>query len=334
MRRVRAQVESLAQVNVPVLILGESGSGKHTTARMIHRLSIRSGFRFCQVNCGSLPANLLEQELFGGPATGLNSLEPLKPGRLEVCQQGTVLLDQVSEMAASLQAGMVQVLREKRFVRNGQVQDADVRILASIDCGSDLSLPERMMHEDLFYLLSAFTIYVPPLRQRKMEIPILLGHFMNRLSRHYGIAPRNFSPRVLAGCEAYSWPGNLRELEDFVKRYLMLGDDSLSPGEMGEESGTATRGLGGVKSGQAGGAGDSTSGTASLKSLVKSVKDEAERNAIAGALDKTHWNRKAAARLLRISYRALLYKIQEYHMSPPGGTVVTINRTKLNGPES
>jgi len=329
MRRVRAQVESLAQVNVPVLILGESGSGKHTTARMIHRLSIRSGFRFCQVNCASLPGNLLEQELFGSPSTGSHSFEPPKPGRLEVCRQGTVLLDQVSEMAASLQAGIVEVLREKRFVRNGQVQDADVRILASIDCGSDLSLPERMMHEDLFYLLSAFTIYVPPLRQRKMEIPMLLGHFMNRLSRHYGVAARNFSPRMLERCEAYSWPGNLRELEDFAKRYLMLGDDSLSPREV-EESGTSRGG----RSGQSGGAGDSAFGTASLKSLVKSVKDEAERNAIAGALDRTHWNRKAAARLLRISYRALLYKIQEYHMSPPGGAVVTINRTKLNGPES
>jgi two-component system response regulator AtoC len=331
MRRVRAQVESLAQVNVPVLILGERGSGKHTTARMIHRLSIRSGFRFFQMNCASLPGNLLEQELFGGPTSGVHSFEPPKPGRLELCQQGTVLLDQVSEMAASLQAGIAQLLREKRFVRNGHVQDVDVRILASIDCGSDLSLPEGMMHEDLFYLLSAFTIYVPPLRQRKMEIPILLSHFMTRLARHYGMAARNFSPRVLEGCEGYSWPGNLPELEDFAKRYLMLGDDSLPPGEMAAEE-NATRGPGGGSSRQAGGAVDSAS--TSLKSLVKSVKDEAERNAIAGALDKTHWNRKAAARLLRISYRALLYKIQEYRMSPPGGTVVTINRTKVNGPES
>jgi two-component system, NtrC family, response regulator AtoC len=162
---------------------------------------------------------------------------------------------------------------------------------------------------------------------------------MSRLSRHYGIAPRNFSSRVLEGCERHSWPGNLRELEDFVKRYLMLGDDSLAPGQrLNEETVVSARGLdaqAGAHSLQANGSTESSAHTASLKSLVKSVKDEAERSAIAGALDKTHWNRKAAARLLRISYRALLYKIQEYRMSPPGQSFETIHRgTKLDGPEN
>ena len=339
MRRVRTQVESLAQVNVPVLILGERGSGKHTTARLIHKLSIRSGFRFYQLNCAALPGNLLEHELFGGP-NGVHSFNAPRTGRLEICQRGTMLLDQASEMPMSVQARVAQVLRDKRFVRNGETLEVDVRILASVDCESDLSLPERTMHEDLFYQLSAFTIYVPPLRQRKVEIPILLGHLMTRLSRHYGVAPRNFSSRVLDGCERYSWPGNLRELEDFVKRYLMLGDDSLAPGErVTEETVVPPRNLGmqdGARQSEpSNGGNNATVHTASLKSLVKSVKDEAERSAIAGALDKTHWNRKAAARLLRISYRALLYKIQEYRMSPPGHALEALNRgTKLDGPEN
>jgi two-component system, NtrC family, response regulator AtoC len=169
--------------------------------------------------------------------------------------------------------------------------------------------------------LSAFTVHVPALRQRKEEIPLLMGHFMNRLARRYNLPTRIFSARTLEVCRRHSWPGNLRELEKFVKRYLVMGDEgtgvgaldpngempvsnsqmSLAPGTLGLMFDTA----------------EPQPGISDLKSLVQSVKGETERNAIGSALEQAHWNRKAAAKLLKVSYRTLLYKIEQYHMSPP-----------------
>jgi two-component system, NtrC family, response regulator AtoC len=322
MRKLRAQAELLAQANVPVLILGESGSGKDTAARLIHKLSVRSGFKFLKVNCAALPGDLLETELFGyerGESTG--SVRS-KPGKLELCEKGTVLLDEIAEMPTSVQSKLLQVLQNKQFFRpgSGATVDVDVRILAATSANIDRALSEKKLREDLYYRLSAFTVQAPPLRQRKDELPLLLRHFMHHLAKHYGLPPRTFSPSVLDACHAYSWPGNLRELEEFVKRYLMMGDKELifatpktehapsngNPAGMSEPAGEAFA---------AGENGERSSNLNSLKSLVQSVRCEAERNAIATALEKTGWNRKAAARLLKVSYRTLLYKIEQYHMS-------------------
>ena len=169
----------------------------------------------------------------------------------------------------------------------------------------------------------------PPLRQRKEELPLLLRHFMHHLAKHYGLPPRTFSPVVLDACQAYSWPGNLRELEEFVKRYLMMGDKELTfatPSEHGNGKGNGNgngnghHNLSSISESGSGGLDamegrERASDLNSLKSLVQSVKCEAERNAISTALEKTGWNRKAAARLLRVSYRTLLYKIEQYHMT-------------------
>jgi two-component system, NtrC family, response regulator AtoC len=171
----------------------------------------------------------------------------------------------------------------------------------------------------LYYRLSGFTVHVPPLRQRREEIPLLLGYFMNRLARHYALPARTFSPAVLSACQFYSWPGNLTELESFVKRYLVAGDESEAIRELDQQE-AATEFVPAtvpVEENTSNGASDDAS--SSLKSLVQSVKGEAERNAISTALEATRWNRKAAARLLRVSYRTLLYKIQQYRMSPPPG---------------
>jgi len=160
---------------------------------------------------------------------------------------------------------------------------------------------------------------VPPLRQRRDEIPLLLGHFMNQLARHYGLHPQTISPTMADACQSYSWPGNLRELENFVKRYLVMGDEELALGELERNSEAAAEPVYPETSSWPAGPAESAEleeGIFGLKSLVQSVKGEAERNAITAALGKTHWNRKAAARLLQISYRTLLYKIEQYHMSP------------------
>jgi len=327
MRKLRAQAELLAQANVPVLILGENGSGKDTAARLIHKLSVRSGFKFLKVNCAALPGDLLETELFGYERSDSAGSMRSKPGKLELCEKGTVLLDEITEMPTSVQSKVLQVLQKKQFFRpgSGAAVDVDVRILGATSADIERALSEKKLREDLYYRLSAFTVQAPPLRQRKDEIPILLRHFMHHLAKHYGLPPRTFSPAVLDACHAYSWPGNLRELEEFVKRYLVMGDKELvfATAKSDHKPGNGKPGNGHAmetseparKAHDDDGNGEGSATPNSLKSLVQSVRCEAERSAIATALEKTGWNRKAAARLLRVSYRTLLYKIEQYHMS-------------------
>jgi DNA-binding NtrC family response regulator len=324
MQKLRAQAELLAQADVPVLILGESGSGKDTAAHLIQALSVRSGCKFLKVNCAALPQNLLENELFGADLGSSTSGPRTKCGKLEACQNGTVLLDEISEMPNALQSKLLRALQEKRFVRPGSDAEigVDVRILAATSTNIERAVSEKKLREDLYYRLSAFTLHVPPLRQRQEEIPLLLHHLMHQLAKRYGMAPRTFAPAVVEACQSYAWPGNVKELENFVKRYLVLGQseinaERLSPEEF-LESGSESFWRGSAPdTDPIGNAHEETSG--SLKSLVHTVKLEAERNAIAAALEKTGWNRKAAARLLKVSYRTILYKIEQYHMKAPEG---------------
>jgi DNA-binding NtrC family response regulator len=316
MRRLRAQAELLAQVNAPVLISGENGSGKELVARLIHKLSIRSGFRFITINCSAMPGDMLESELFGVMRNG----RP-KASTLEVCQRGTLFLDQITEIPMSLQTKLLHILRGGHFVVGGDTQiEVDVRILAAMEIDIEQAITGRKLREDLYYRLSAFTVHVPALRQRKEEIPLLLGCFMNRLSRRYRVPVRKFSTAALDACQRHSWPGNLRELERFVKNYLVLGE-GMPPSGTSDRDGDiafwrAYLSQAQEQSGLMNEATEPQSGISGLKSLVQSVKEEVERNVIASALDQTDWNRKVAARLLKVSYRTLLYKIEQYHMSP------------------
>lgn len=323
MRKLRTQAEMLAQVNVPLLIVGERGSGKETVARFIHKLSVRSAFPFMKVNCAALPGDMLEKELFGYERNAFGGAARTKPGKLGQCDKGTIFLEEFAEMPGNLQARLLQVLQEKQSLRSGSESGAkpDVRIFAATNVDVDQALAEGKLREDLYYRLSGFSVHVPAVRERREEIPLLLGYFMNRLARHYALPPRNFSPAVLSACQFYSWPGNLAEVESFVKRYLASGDELQSIRELDIKRDpkpapvfpSATR----AEESNGGGNGHTEEHDSSLKSLVQSVKGEAERSAISTALETTHWNRKAAARLLRVSYRTLLYKIQQYHMTPP-----------------
>lgn len=324
MQKLRAQAELLAQSDVPVLILGENGSGKDTVVRLIHKLSIRSGFKLRKVNCAAMPPDMLEAELFVNarpPSAGtrLNS-----PGTFEVGEKGTLFLDEITEMPDGMQSKLLQGLKNNEFPGPGTIGaiPADVRILAASSANIDRALAEKKLREDLYYRLSAFTVHVPPLRQRKDEIPILLRYSMHQLARHYGLPPREFSSVVLDACQHYSWPGNLKELESFVKRSLVAGDTEFTFNDLPSNlRGSTGPGYVASVSNQitphpdARDAEQQHSGSKSLKSLVQNVKWEAERNAIATALQQTGWNRKAASRLLQISYRNLLYKIDQYHMS-------------------
>jgi two-component system, NtrC family, response regulator AtoC len=341
MRKLRAQVELLAEIDAPVLILGESGSGKETAARLIHQLSIRSGFGFARVNCAALPSDLLETELFGSERNG-RELPQSKPGKLELCEKGTILLDEITEMPMTLQAKLVQVLQAKQFARpgSGTVVPVDVRILTSSTTNVEPAISENKIREDLYYHLSSYIIRVPALRERREEVPLLLHYFMRHVANHYALSPRTFSMAVSEACQAHSWPGNLRELETFVKRYLLAGGKELAfageaepkrepekatltfPHAVSQPASAASRHYVGL------------SGSDSLKSLVQTVKLEAEKNAIAAALERTGWNRKAAARMLKVSYRTLLYKIEQYQMRSPDSSLTSGSagiRTNGNG---
>jgi len=337
MQQLRAQAELLAQAHVPVLILGEPGSGKGTIARLIHERSVYSGFKFLRVNCAEMPADLLEIELFGRE-NGCNGSSK-GSGKLEVGQKGTVLLDEITEMPIALQSRILKVLQENRFSRSRDAKpvEVEVRILAASSDKLDRALAEKRLHADLYYRLSAFTVNVPPLRQRKEEIKLLLRYSMHKLAKYYGLPPREFTQFALDACQNYSWPGNLKELETFVKRYLIAGDEelTLSGLEAGSrmispESHRPLANLALARREEEVDAGEGGSLPKSLKSMIQSVRWETERNAIAAALEKTGWNRKAAARLLGVSYRTILYKIEQYHMSASESYLSSLSGARLN----
>jgi DNA-binding NtrC family response regulator len=324
-RRLRKQAELLSQTDAPVLITGEPGSGKTTVARLIHSLSIRSSFPFMRVKCAVLTSDLLENELFGYEHASTSGRPESTLGKFEQCLRGSILLDEFDAMPFGVQQRLLKLLETGEFLRSGGQNPirADVRIIAAT-CGDlELAATDKRVQQDLFYRLSIFELRVPPLRERQEEIPLLFGHLMNRLARRYGVPAPRFSSVLLDACQQYAWPGNLRELENFAKRFLAHGneDDALhelqsSPhyvfvkGDNGNGSANGVHASGLPASEE----------KSSLKLLVRNAKGETERSAIAQALEQTRWNRKAAARLLNISYRALLYKIQEYNMSPPGGS--------------
>jgi DNA-binding NtrC family response regulator len=307
MRKIRSQAALVANVDIPVLLLGESGTGKEVVARLIHKLSPRAHRTFLKVNCAAVPADLLESELFGYEAGAFTGANHAKPGKFELCNKGTILLDEIGEMPPGLQAKLLHVLQDQQFSRLGSrsVIKVDVRILAATNINIPEALANKLLREDLYYRLNAFTLQIPPLRERKEEIPILLKHFMSRMSEEYARAPLPLSQTMLQACLDHSWPGNLRELNNFIKRYLVLGDEKLAITELQPRN----DGGGAQFDGTASHAGESGGG---LKSLARTAKDEAEASAITKALEETNWNRKQAAALLQISYKALLYKIRQY----------------------
>ena len=327
MRKLRAQIESLAETDKPVLISGETGSGKKTVARLIHQLSVRSGFRFATVNCASLPSDLLETELFGCEQKG-NGVPQLMMGKLELCDKGTILLDEITEMSLGLQGKLVEVMQTKRFLRpgSGTSVPVNVRILTASAHSLEPAISDNKLREDLLYRLSTYTIHVPPLRERRDEVPLLLHYFMRQLSKQYALSPRAFSHVVLEACQAHPWPGNLREMESFVKRLLVGGGKELPFAGASKSESPREKHSSGVHrnfSESRTEAHNDTSSSDSLKSLVQNVKLEAEKNAIAAALERTGWNRKAAARLLKVSYRTLLYKIEQYQMRSPDASLLS-----------
>jgi two-component system, NtrC family, response regulator AtoC len=320
MKQIRAQVALIAKVDVPVLLLGESGVGKEILARLIHKMSIRAHRAMIKVNCAALPADLLESELFGyepGAFTGANKS---KPGKFEMAHKGTILLDEIGEMSAPLQAKLLHVLQDGQFSRLGGRANikVDARILAATNIDVQRAIAERKLREDLYYRLNAFTITIPPLRERRQEIPLLLTCFMNNVAQRFGKNPLSISDRMVQECLRYHWPGNLRELSNFVKRYLVLEQEDLVIQELQAKAQAPGRE---EREGLA-----SSAAPGGLKALVRNLKDDAEAKEILRALEDANWNRKMAAAQLHISYKALLYKIKQHGLAPASAREAPMSR--------
>ncbi len=307
MQEVRNQVCQVAGVDVPVLLLGESGTGKEVVARLIHKLSHRAGRTFTKVNCAALPAELLESELFGYEAGAFTGAQHAKPGRFEICHKGTLLLDEIAEMPIPPQAKLLHVLQDGEFSRLGGTTTArvDVRIIAATNVDIHHAIEARRFRADLLYRLNAFTIRVPPLRERKEDMPVLRDHFIETWSVRYGRPGLPVSAKLLDACTRYSWPGNVRELENFAKLYLVLGDEDKVLARLGST-------VAGVELAKETYRLHSQGPCSDLKSMMRDLKQEAEREVIARVLEQANGCRKETARILNISLRALHYKIRQY----------------------
>jgi two-component system response regulator AtoC len=309
MQPIRDLVSKVAATNTTVLLRGESGVGKEIVARAIHKASPRAGKQFLKVNCAALPGELLESELFGHEKGAFTGAYRQKPGKFEAADEGTLLLDEIGEIPLRLQAKLLHVLQDGEFSRVGgeKIIGTDVRLIAATNRDLEASMRAHQFREDLYYRLNVIEIRIPPLRERRDEIPVLLDHFLRKFNAQYGRSVDVPTETVRAFLE-YHWPGNVRELENAVKRIVVLG--SARPvhveivGNLSSAARPAARINGSLLEGR-----PSADTPISLKDIARQAARDAERVAIKEVLDRVHWNRAKAARLLQISYKALLYKI-------------------------
>jgi two-component system, NtrC family, response regulator AtoC len=307
MREIESQCALVARTEIPVLILGESGTGKEIAAMFIHKMSSRSHNGFLKVNCAAMPLDLLESELFGYEQGAFTGAIKAKPGKFEICNHGTIFLDEIGEMPATLQAKLLQVLQDGSFSRLGGRTSikVDVRVIAATNINIKAAIAQKHFREDLYYRLNGFGFCIPPLRERRDEIPILAKYFMRKSSARYGRHPLTISAPMMQALVNHSWPGNLRELENTIKRYLVLEDERAIINEL-----TPMQNVDAISF-----SADDPASKCGLKRLVRGVKGNAESAVIAQTLEDNGWNRKAAASELQISYKALLYKIKQYNIA-------------------
>jgi two-component system response regulator AtoC len=308
MQPIRDLISKVASTNTTVLLRGESGTGKEVLARALHKASPRAGKQFLKVNCAALPGELLESELFGHEKGAFTGAYRQKPGKFEAAHQGTLLLDEIGEMPLRLQAKLLHVLQDGEFSRVGgeKIIDTDVRLIAATNRDLEASMRAHQFREDLYYRLNVIEIRIPPLRERREEIPGLVDFFLKKFNVQYGRAV-DIPPDTMRVFVDYHWPGNIRELENGVKRVVVLGTARPVHTEL---LGSISRGPRVSAPGApATAAVVSPDAPISLKEIARQAARDAERVAIKEVLDRVHWNRAKAARLLQISYKALLYKI-------------------------
>ena len=312
--KIKTIIDDVARTDVSVLIKGESGTGKELVAKAIHLNSQRREKPFIKVNCAAIPQGLLESELFGferGAFTG-DCLK--KPGKFELANEGTILFNDIGEMDVSVQAKLLQVLQDGEFSRLGGSGTliVNTRIISTTQDHLADAMLNGLFRRDLFYRVNVISITLPPLRDRKEQIIPFSQYFYKFYQAKYG---RNLPPlsfKTLSTLKACDWPGNIRELEDIMKRIVLLGEEGINLNDLTLEK-RENQVSSEISSNFDASALEETD-TFNLKEVGKKAAERAEKELIQSALRKTHWNRKKTARLLRVSYKALLNKIQKYHL--------------------
>jgi len=300
MREIFSQIKRIADLKTTALILGESGTGKELVARAIHRCGNRAQGPFVAVNCGAIPENLLESELFGHVRGAFTDASGDKAGLFEQADTGTLFLDEIGEMPLALQVKLLRVLQEEEIRRVGAAasRKVNVRVVSATSRDLEADVRSGRFREDLYFRLNVFSISLPPLRERIEDIPLLAEHFIAKYATGDGAAPAGIAPDAMRLLAAYDWPGNIRELENVIERATILCDgvitaECLPPGVRG-------------------GVGASPARLTDEDLSIKKAEDALERDLIRKALIKTGGNRTKAAIILEISHRSLLYKLKEF----------------------
>jgi two-component system, NtrC family, response regulator AtoC len=298
---VRDRLMKLAGANVPVLIQGESGTGKDIIARMVHANSPWRSGPWVKVNCPAIPGTLLESELFGYEKGAFTGAYGVKPGRVEMAHRGTLFLDEISELDMSLQSKLLQLLQDGQFCRIGAQEDkkVEVRVVCATNRKLEHEIENGTFRSDLFYRINVVNLHLPPLRERAGDIPDLVAYFLEYHNRKYNCRAKPLSGEMMAVLRKYHWPGNIRELENLVKRYVILGNEDVISADLAPRTPDFFN------------TDIPLDGQISLKKVTRQAVRELERKIILKVLQNHHWNRKQAARALSISYRALLYKIRD-----------------------
>jgi two-component system response regulator AtoC len=316
MQRIREVIDQISDTDVTVLIQGESGTGKEVVARSVHSVSIRAKGPFVKVNCAALPDDLLESELFGYEKGAFTGAHGRKAGKFELAHQGTIFLDEIGEMSAGLQGKLLHVLQDGTYARLGGNEEitVDARVVCATNRPVLEMVAQKTFREDLYFRLNVVSIEIPPLRERRDEVVELTRRFMLRYSAAYGKPLRSPSEKLLRLFASHPFPGNVRELENLVKRIVVLeSEDSIL-------SDLATRAEGD-------GRGrdalqllleeiEETAGDVPLREVGRRVSRQAEHDMIERVLEQTSWNRKQAAKLLNVSYKTLLQKIRDCRLEP------------------
>src|SRR5207253_8473014 len=301
MRTVRERLDKVAGANVPVLIHGESGTGKDIIARMIHSQSPWKTGPFVKVNCPAIPGTLLESELFGYEKGAFTGAYGTKPGRVEMAHRGTLFLDEISELDLGLQSKLLQLLQDGQFCRIGAQEDkkVEVRVVCATNRKLEQEIENGTFRSDLFYRINVVNLHLPPLRERASDIPQLADYFLEYHNRKYNCRAKPLSAEMMTTLRKYHRPGNIRELENLIKRYVILGNEEVISADLAPRNNDFFN------------TEIPVDGQISLKKLTRQAVRELERKVILKVLQNHHWNRKQAANALSISYRALLYKIRD-----------------------
>jgi two-component system, NtrC family, response regulator AtoC len=301
MLAVRERLNRLANANVPVLIQGESGTGKDIIARMIHQRSPWKTGPYVKVNCPAIPGTLLESELFGYEKGAFTGAYGMKPGRVEMAHRGTLFLDEISELDLGLQSKLLQLLQDGQFCRIGAQEDkkVEVRVVCATNRILEDEIENGTFRQDLFYRINVVNLRLPALRERRGDVEELAVYFLEYYNRKFNARARALSPELIGILQKYHWPGNIRELENLIKRYVILGNEEVITSELSSHEPEYFN------------PDIPIDGPISLKKITRQAVRELERKIILKVLQANHWNRKQAARALSISYRALLYKIRD-----------------------